>query len=116
MIQGIHHFAIIVSSLTALEFYEKLGFREFLRKERRYDTVVLLYGHGIQIEMFVDANHPPRGTPEPLGVRHIALRVDKIEDTVEQLGLEAGDILTDWTGIRFCFVVDPDGNAVELHE
>ncbi len=33
MIQGVHHFAVIVSSLDTLEFYEKLGFREFLRKE-----------------------------------------------------------------------------------
>ena len=41
---------------------------------------------------------------------------DKIEDTVAELGLEAGEILKDWTGIRFCFVVAPDGNAVELHE
>ncbi|MDO5325872.1 MAG: VOC family protein [Clostridia bacterium] len=116
MIQGVHHFAVIVSSLDSLLFYEKLGFKEFYRRERKYDTVVLLYGHGIQIEMFVDANHPPRSIPELLGVRHVALRVDKIEDTVAELGLEIGPIMNDWIGQRFCFAVDPDGNAVELHE
>ncbi len=102
MITGVHHFAVIVSSLDSLLFYKKLGFKEYYRRERKYDTVVLLYGHGIQIEMFVDANHPPRSTPEPLGVRHIALRVDKIEDTMAELGLEIGPIMT--TGLDSGFV------------
>lgn len=116
MIQGFHHFAVIVSSEESVGFYEKLGFSVFHRRERKYDTVLLLYGHGVQIEMFIDPNHPPRSTPEPLGVRHVALRVDDIEKTVEELGLEIGPIMNDWIGQRFCFAVDPDGNAVELHE
>ncbi len=116
MIQGIHHFAVIVSSLESLDFYRRLGFEEFLRRDRKYDTVVLLYGHGMQIEAFIDPTHSPRPNPDPLGLRHIALRVDKIEDTVSELGLEAGPIMNDWVGERFCFVVDPDGNTVELHE
>ena len=117
MITGIHHFAIIASSEESVAFYEKLGFRVMLRKERRYDTIVLLYGHGIQIEMFVDPNHPERATsPENIGLRHLALRVDNIEKTIEEHGLEAGPIMNDWVGVRFCFVADPDGLPVELHE
>lgn len=116
MIVGIHHFSIIVSSEASVRFYEKLGFREYKRIERRYDTVVLLNGHGIGLEVFIDPSHPPRSNPEPLGPHHISLRVDKVEDTAEELGLEIGPLMSDWTGVRFAFCADPDGNVVQLHE
>ena len=116
MITGIHHLAVIVSSESSVAWYEKLGFKEFLRKERNYDTVVLMYGHGIQIELFVDPSHGARSKPEPLGLRHLALRVDNIEKTAEELDLDIGPVMDDWTGIRFAFAADPDGNVVELHE
>lgn len=117
MITGVHHFAIIASSEESIQFYTKLGFRESYRRERKYDTVVLLDGHGMQIEMFVDPNHPERATnPENMGLRHLALKVDKIEETVAELGLEIGPIMNDWVGIRFAFTADPDGLRIELHE
>ena len=117
MIQGIHHFAIIASSETSVDFYKKLGFQETFRKTRNYDTVVLLEGHGMQIEVFIDPNHPKRATnPENMGLRHLALKVEKIEDTVEELGLEIGSIMNDWVGVRFVFTADPDGLPIELHE
>ena len=47
MIIGMHHFAIIAGSERSVGFYEKLGFRVMLRKERTNDTIVLMYGHGI---------------------------------------------------------------------
>ena len=117
MIQGIHHFAIITSSEESIHFYEKLGFHETYRRERKYDTVVLLDGHGIQIEMFVDPNHPERATnSENMGLWHLALKVEKIEDTVKELGLEIGPIMNDWVGVRVAFTADPDGLPIELHE
>ena len=116
MIVGVHHLSIIASSEESVEFYEKLGFHEYKRIERRNDTVVLMNGHGIGLEMYIDPTHPPRSTPEPLGLRHLSLRVDKIEETVEELGVEAGPIINDWVGIKFCFVADPDGWPVQLHE
>ena len=117
MIQGIHHFAIIASSEASVDFYKKLGFQETYRRERKYDTVVLLDGHGMQIEMFVDPNHPGRATnPENMGLRHLALKVNNIEETVEELGLEIGLIMNDWVGVRFAFTADPDGLPIELHE
>ena len=57
MIKGIHHFAIIASSEESIQLYTKLGFRETYRKERKYDTVVLFDGYGMQIEMFIDSSH-----------------------------------------------------------
>ncbi len=116
MIQGIHHVAIIVSSEKTVEFYKKLGFQETFRKTRSYDTIVLLSGHGFELEMFVDSSHPTREKPEPLGLRHLALKVDNIEATAQELPIAVCEIMLDWVGKRFCFISDPDGNVVELHE
>ena len=116
MIQGVHHFAIIVSSEDVVMFYKKFGFKEFKRIERNSDTVLLLQGYGSQLEMFVDSSHPLRSIPEPLGFRHIALKVDDIEQVIEDLGLISSPIMNDWVGARCCFIKDPDGNTIELHE
>ena len=116
MIQGIHHIAMIVSSEETVGFYKQLRFKEAFRKTRTYDTIVLLNGYGFELEMFVDSNHPKKEKPEPLGLRHLALKVDNIETTAKELDVVAGEIMLDWVGKRFCFVSDPDGNSVELHE
>lgn len=117
MIIGIHHIAMIVRSEDTVDFYSKLGFKECLRKERRYDTVVLLCGYGIELELFIDASHPKRAlNPEALGLRHIALQVNRIEDVVEKFNLPIGAIGIDWNGIRYANTQDPDGNIIELHE
>lgn len=116
MVIGIHHFAIIASSEASIEFYTKLGFQEFKRIKRENDMVVQMAGNGLVLEMFVDSRHEPRSNPEPFGLLHIALHVDSIEDTVKELGLELGAVMKDWVGKRACFIVDPDGNAIELHE
>ena len=107
---------MIVSSGETVEFYKQLGFHETFRKTRSYDTIVLISGQGFELEMFVDSNHPVKGKPEPLGLRHLALKVDNIETTAKELDLEVGEIMFDWVGTRYCFIFDPDGNSVELHE
>ena len=117
MITGVDHFAIIVSSEDVVSFYKKLGFEEVFRKKRSYDTVVLLDGFGTRMEIFIDSRHPMRAIkPENLGLRHLALKVDQIEKTAEELKIKIGTIQNDWMGIRFAYVKDPDGNSVELHE
>ena len=119
MIEAIHHVALILSREETLAFYGRLGFRETFRKKREYDTVVLLDGHGMRLEVFIDPRHPGRGETEPVGPRHLALKVDQIEKTIAELGLakeSVGPVRKDWTGVRFCFIRDPDGTPVELHE
>ena len=116
MITGGHHVAFIVSSEDCIRFYEKLGFSVIFKMNRSYDTVILMEGYGIQIEAFIDPNHPAKGEIEPLGIRHIALKVDNIEKTVEELKLDFGAISSDWVGVRYCNIADPDGNVIELHE
>ena len=116
MILGIHHFSIIASSEESIGFYKKLGFREEQRIERGYDTVVLMSGYGVGLEIFIDPKHPGRTSPEPLGLRMLALRVDDVEKTLEELGLEKAEINTDWFGNRYCLITDPDGNLVQMCE
>jgi len=116
MIQGIHHFALIASDEECVIFYRKIGFEVFKRIERKYDTVILLRGYGVQLELFVDPNHPSRSNPEPLGLRHFAFYVDDIEKTVQLLGLGTVSISNDWVGEKYCFIADPDGNMIEFHE
>lgn len=116
MITGIHHFSTIASSEESIDFYKKLGFTEERRIKRSYDTVVLLSGYGIGLDLFIDPKHPAREKPEPLGLRQLALRVDGIEETVGDFGLESMKIMTDWNGKRYVVVRDPDGNLVQLCE
>lgn len=115
MITGIHHFSIIASSEASIAFYTSLGFTEYKRIERGYDTVVLMEGYGIGLEVFVDAKHM-RSSSEPLGLRYLSLRVDDIEETVKTLGLKVGSVMTDWNGKRYVMITDPDGNDVQLCE
>ena len=125
MITQVHHIALIVSSERSLEFYKLLGFQESFRKQRTYDMAVLMYGYGMQLEIFVDGRHPTKYQieEESTGLRHFALQVDgTLEDEMERLKnatdevLDFGPIMEDWRGVRFVFIKDPDGAVIELHE
>ncbi|MCR5609355.1 MAG: hypothetical protein K6G26_09860 [Lachnospiraceae bacterium] len=106
---------MIVSSDNIVKFYKKLGFKEIYRRDREYDSIVLLEEKGVEIEFFIDDRHAKK-KDEPLGLRHIAFQVDNIESTIGELGLEDGHIITDWIGRRYCNITDPEGNVIELHE
>ena len=54
------HVAIIVSKIENLDFYEKLGFKESKRITRKNDVIVFMEYEGINLEVFVDSNHPER--------------------------------------------------------
>ena len=115
MITGIHHIAIIVSSEKSIDFYRKLGFTEIYRKERQYDTVVIMKCADLELELFVDPNHPPRAVnPENTGYRHIALKTDDFDEAVKQFNCDK--VMTDWFGKRFVNIFDPDGIPIEIHE
>lgn len=115
MIQGLHHIAIIVSSEKSIGFYEKLGFKEAERFIREKDTIVFMDGP-CPLEIFIDPNHPARvDGPEALGLRHLALKVDDVEKTVAELGIEAEEI-REVNGKHFTFFKDPNGLPIELHE
>lgn len=122
----IDHIAIISSDYKkAKDFYvDKLGFkvkREVERKDRDDFIITLEAPNGIEIELFIEKNPPRRVTrPEAAGLRHLAFRVQDIEESVEKLnkkGIETEEIRIDpQNGKRMTFFMDPDGLPLELHE
>ena len=115
MIQGLHHIAIICSSEASIRFYEKIGFKVVDRKDRGYDVLVMMDGP-CTLELFIDPTHPARvDRPEAMGLRHLALKVDDVAKTVEELEIEAESI-REHDGKHFTFFKDPDGLPIELHE
>ena len=126
LFDSIDHIAIISSDYQkAKDFYvDKLGFkvkREVERKDRDDFIIILEAPNGIEIELFIEKDPPRRVTrPEAAGLRHLAFRVQDIEESVEKLnkkGIETEEIRIDpQNGKRMTFFMDPDGLPLELHE
>ena len=120
----IHHIAVICSDKdTALNFYHnKLGFRilrENYRPERD-DWKIDLKLDDSEIELFIMKDHPLRPSPEAYGLRHLAFRVDSVDETVaelESMGIPCEPIRrAAFTGEKMTFFRDPDGLPLEIHE
>ena len=90
-LNSVHHIAIIISDIKkAKEFYvEKLGFevvRESYRKERDDWKLDLRIDEHTELEIFAEKNPPKRvNRPEACGLRHLAFRVESVEETVKEL-------------------------------
>ena len=125
-LNSVHHIAIIVSDIEkAREFYiKKLGFeaiRENYRKERDDWKLDRRVDEHTELEIFAEKNPPKRvNRPEACGLRHLAFRVESVEETVKELdeiGIECEPIRTDtYTGEKMTFFFDPDGLPLEIHE
>lgn len=112
---SISHISIIVKSEASVEFYSKLGFNEIRQINRINDTIVLMEGNGLGLEIFVDPSHPDRATePENCGIRYFAIKVDDFDGVLDSF--ECSLIKTDWYGNRYCFISDPDGLPIQIHE
>lgn len=115
MIKGIHHISIIVSSDESVAFYRSLGFDITKKIDRDYDSVVLMEGYGIKLELFIDPKHPQRAeNPENLGLRHLSLQVDNLDSVLDRF--ECGKVMKDWFGYRYCITNDPDGLPIVFYE
>lgn len=125
-LSSIHHIAIIVSDIEkAREFYiEKLGFeviRENYRAERGDWKLDLRVDEHTELEIFAEKNSPQRvSRPEACGLRHLAFRVESVEETVKELkslGIECEPVRFDtYTKDKMTFFHDPDGLPIEIHE
>lgn len=121
----IHHVAIIVSDYgRSKDFYvNKLGF-EILRenyREEQDDYKLDLKLDGAELEIFAKKGSPERPSyPEACGLRHIAFKVQDIEETVRELnalGIGTEPIRMDSVANKkMTFFQDPDGLPIELHE
>ncbi|MBD2725700.1 VOC family protein [Nostoc sp. FACHB-892] len=123
---GIHHVAIICSDYDrSKKFYvEVLGFpiiQETFRAERNSYKLDLRVGENAEIELFSFPNPSQRPSkPEACGLRHLAFKVDDVEETVFYLkskGVEVENIRVDEiTNKKFTFFKDPDNLPLEIYE
>ena len=124
-LHAVHHVAILVSDYQASRhFYvDLLGFtvlRENFRPEKN-DWKLDLILDGVELEIFSAPAAPPRpDRPEALGLRHLAFRVEDVEQEAAALnakGIPTEPIRMDpYSQRRFTFFRDPDGLPLELHE
>lgn len=125
-LQTVHHIAIICSDyVKSKHFYtEILGLsvlQEVYRAERQSYKLDLALNGTYIIELFSFPNPPQRPSrPEATGLRHIAFRVENIEQSVAELAathVVCEPIRVDtYTGKRFTFLSDPDNLPIELYE
>jgi lactoylglutathione lyase len=121
---GLGHIALKVRDLQAsIDFYEKLGFPEFLRlleEDGEPWIVYMRFDDNLYLELFPGGDGPAdtRGT----GVNHLSLTVDDIEETERHLarvGIPLEAPRSDKRGLdrnRGMWIVDPDGNRIEIME
>lgn len=124
-LNAVHHVAIIASDYEkSRDFYvNQLGLpvvREAYREERNDHILTLKVGN-VEIELFGMPNPPARVTnPEACGLRHLAFRVDNMDEAVAWLaerGIGTEPVRWDpYTARRMTFFRDPDGLPLELHE
>ena len=123
MLNLTHHIAIICSDRDkALDFYmNKLGFAMIREEKRPQDILIMLQQGQTVLELFIKPDAPQRvDNPEALGLRHLAFRVENMDEAVAWLnsrGVETEPVRNDTiNGGRFTFFRDPDGLPLELHE
>ena len=125
MFKLIHLIAIIGSDFkkSKLFYVDLLGFdviRENYRRERDDYKIDLACGEQ-EIELFIIKDAPARvNYPEALGLRHLAFKVDSVEEVVKELnarGIATEPVrIDDYTGKKMTFFQDPDGLPLEIHE
>lgn len=122
---NIAHVALQVRDLqTSIDFYEKLGFPEFLRLNNDDGKPWIVYmkvTDDFYFELFPgkDTGTAAQGKT---GIHHISLQAADIEKTVahlEKVGIALTSPLKSTRGVdgnRGCWIDDPDGNRIELME
>ena len=123
---GFHHIAIIASNYARSKYFymEILGAKqlnETYRAERDSYKLDLSFPDGGQIELFSFPNPPQRVTnPEARGLRHLAFKVDNIDEYVAYLlkkGISCEPIRVDeLTRMKYTFFREPDYLPIELYE
>ena len=123
----IHHIAIIETDYNkTTDFYiNKLKFEkisEYNRPEKN-DILLNVKKGDIVLEIFIKKDaplRPPMPSPEYTGLRHLAFRVDSVEDIIEEFDrldiVHEGLRYDDYDGKKMAFFFDPDGLPLEIHE
>ena len=123
----IHHIAIIGTDYNkTTDFYiNKLKFEkisEYNRPEKN-DVLLDVKKGDIVLEIFIKEDaplRPPMSSPEYTGLRHLAFKVDSVEDVLEEFDkldiVHEGLRYDDYDGKKMAFFFDPDGLPLEIHE
>ena len=123
----IHHIAIIGTDYNkTTDFYiNKLKFEkisEYNRPEKN-DILLNVKKGDIVLEIFIKKDaplRPPMPSPEYTGLRHLAFRVDSVEDIIEEFDrldiVHEGLRYDDYDGKKMAFFFDPDGLPLEINE
>ena len=123
----IHHIAIIGTDYNkTIDFYiNKLKFEkisEYNRPEKN-DILLNVKKGDIVLEIFIKKDaplRPPMPSPEYTGLRHLAFKVDSVEDVLEEFDkldiVHEGLRYDDFDGKKMAFFFDPDGLPLEIHE
>lgn len=120
----IHHIAIIIKDYDqTIDFYvNKLGFKIIRenKREDKQDIKLDLQLGDMELEIFIKPDAPLHPFPETAGLRHLAFKVEDVEETVKELnalGIETEPIRFDaFTGKKMTFFKDPDQLPLEIHE
>lgn len=125
-IKHIHHIAIITDDYEkSKSFYtEILGFEilnEVYREERNSYKLDLAINGLYQVELFSFPDYKERASfPEAKGLRHLAFAVNDVDVAYNELKEKNVDVqevrVDEYTGKRFCFFYDPNGQPLELYE
>jgi lactoylglutathione lyase len=126
MTRYLHTMYRITDPEKSRAFYEALGF-EFRRelpivRNGQLEATNYFFGlRGQEEELELTLNHDGRTYDLGTGYGHIALSVDDLDRTLEQLGArgiepERPPYSVREGGSRLCFVRDPDGYRIELIE
>lgn len=123
----VHHVAIIGKDYekTRHFYVDLLGFEqldEHIRPEKN-DILFNVRQGDLILEIFIKPDAPKRPTmpnPEHTGLRHLAFRVDSVEDYLaefDKLGIRhEGLRYDDFDGKKMTFFFDPYGLPLEIHE
>lgn len=125
-IRSIHHVAILTDDYQkSKRFYtEVLGFEivnEVYREERKSYKLDLAINGLYQVELFSFPEYKERASfPEAKGLRHLAFAVDDVDAAYQELkdkNVNVQEVRVDeYTGKKFCFFYDPNGQPLELYE
>lgn len=111
------------------EFYENiLGLELFGEFEKMiFFQIAPSYGGHIQLLALFDESLPPdhrsrhftKINPQTTSLHHIAFAIDQADylsemERLQQLGFEVETMEHEWTHWRSLYVLDPEGNLVEL--
>ena len=85
----VHHIAIITKDYDqTIDFYvNKLGFKIIRenKREDKQDIKLDLQLGDMELEIFIKPDAPLHPFPETAGLRHLAFKVEDVEETVKEL-------------------------------